>query len=54
VYVHCVEGDALVAGQRIGAGDAVGVWETDVVEVLATKRAELLLVEVPMERGVCV
>lgn len=52
VYVHCVEGEALVAGQRIGPGDAVGVWETDVVEVLATKRAELLLVEVPMERGV--
>jgi quercetin 2,3-dioxygenase len=52
VYVHCVRGTATVAGQRLGPGDAVGVWETNGVDMDAATDAELVLVEVPMTRGV--
>lgn len=52
VYVHCARGEAMVAGERLGAGDAIGVWGTEACAVEATAAAELVLVEVPMARGV--
>ena len=52
VYVHCARGTVEVAGIRLGPGDAVGVWEAETVAVSATAAAELVLVEVPMTRGV--
>jgi hypothetical protein len=52
VYVHCARGSVEVGGQRLGPGDAVGLWETDGCDVLAFEASELVLVEVPMTRGV--
>lgn len=52
VYVHCAAGEVVVAGQALGPGDAVGVWDTEACDVEALTRAELVLVEVPMARGV--
>jgi hypothetical protein len=52
VYIHCAAGAVSVAGLRLGAGDAIGVWEADGCDVEALERAELVLVEVPMGRGV--
>lgn len=51
-YVHCIEGEVSIAGHRLGPGDAIGLWETDSFEVLGAQRAELLVVEVSMRRGV--
>jgi redox-sensitive bicupin YhaK (pirin superfamily) len=51
-YVHCIEGEVSIAGHRLGPGDAIGLWETDSFDVLAAQRAELLVVEVSMQRGV--
>ncbi len=52
VYVHCARGEAVVAGARLRAGDAIGVWGTEACDVEAIAAAELVLVEVPMVRGV--
>jgi len=52
VYVHCARGEVRVAGHRLGAGDAIGVWATDACAVEAITATELVLVEVPMARGV--
>lgn len=52
VYVHCAEGTVEVAGQRLGPGDALGLWEVDGIDLAAVGAAELVLVEVPMTRGV--
>jgi redox-sensitive bicupin YhaK (pirin superfamily) len=52
VYVHCARGEVTVAGHRLAAGDAIGVWETEACTVEAIAAAELVLVEVPMTRGV--
>jgi quercetin 2,3-dioxygenase len=52
VYVHCASGSVVVAGQRLGPGDALGVWETDDFTLEALETSELILVEVPMRRGV--
>lgn len=52
VYLHCASGEVRVAGQRLGPGDALGVWETEACEVEALAASELVLVEVPMARGV--
>ncbi|HEX5752985.1 MAG TPA: pirin family protein [Archangium sp.] len=52
VYVHCARGEVLVSGLRLREGDAAGFWETGGVDVEAAALAELVLVEVPMARGV--
>jgi redox-sensitive bicupin YhaK (pirin superfamily) len=52
VYVHCASGRVDVAGVALGPGDALGVYEVDAVEVTAQAASELVLVEVPMVRGV--
>jgi redox-sensitive bicupin YhaK (pirin superfamily) len=51
-YVHCARGEVTVAGQRLGPGDAVGVWQTPSLIVEAHDQAEIVVVEVPMRRGV--
>jgi redox-sensitive bicupin YhaK (pirin superfamily) len=51
-YVHCATGEAVVAGVRLEAGDAVGVHDAASFLISPTSDAELVLVEVPMARGV--
>lgn len=52
VYIHCAEGAAVAADQPLQAGDAVGVYETAGCTLSSAAGAELILVEVPMRRGV--
>lgn len=49
LYVLVVEGRASIAEAALGPRDAVGVWETDRVEVVPEGRAELLCIEVPIK-----
>ena len=51
-YVHCASGEVMIAGQRLGPGDAIGVYETDSFTIETAADAEILFVEVPMARGV--
>ena len=52
VYIHCAIGVVEIAGQHILAGDAIGVYETEIISILAHEAADLIFVEVPMERGI--
>jgi hypothetical protein len=44
-----LEGEAMVAGQALGRRDAVGVWNTESINIEVSEDARLLLIEVPMQ-----
>jgi quercetin 2,3-dioxygenase len=52
VYIHCAEGSVQIDNYTLETGDALGVYETASVSVLAHADSELLFVEVPMDRGI--
>lgn len=52
VYIHCADGSVDIAGQRLEAGDAIGVYEVPDVTLTAARACELICVEVPMHRGI--
>jgi quercetin 2,3-dioxygenase len=52
VYIHCASGRVEIAGQTLQAGDAIGVYETEALQLQAIETSELVFVEVPMHRGV--
>lgn len=51
-YVHCVSGAVRVAGEHLEPGDAVGAYDTASFTIASSAETELVLVEVPMARGV--
>ncbi|MDZ4679833.1 MAG: pirin family protein [Saprospiraceae bacterium] len=48
VYAFVLKGDVTIAGQVLNTRDALGIWDTDQISILADSDAELLLMEVPM------
>ncbi len=49
VYAFIISGKATINGQALDTRDAIGVYETNTVEVSADADAEILLIEVPMQ-----
>ena len=49
VYLMNIEGEKVIAEQTLGSRDALGVWETNSVEIQASEQGRLLLIEVPMQ-----
>ena len=49
VYVFVINGKAEVAGALLGPRDAIGIWETEGVELSFSEPTRVLLFEVPME-----
>jgi len=49
VYLMNIEGEKVIAKQTLGSRDALGVWETNSVEIQASEQGRLLLIEVPMQ-----
>jgi redox-sensitive bicupin YhaK (pirin superfamily) len=52
VYVHCATGSIKIEGNKLEAGDAIGIYETDDFSIMCNEDAELIFVEVPMHRGI--
>lgn len=52
VYVHCAEGEIKIGDFSLKAGDAIGIYDTQTFDIVASSSAELIFVEVPMEWGV--
>ncbi|OYU94081.1 MAG: hypothetical protein CFE21_17940 [Bacteroidetes bacterium B1(2017)] len=52
VYVHCISGSITIDNFILQEGDALGVYETESFTFKASDTAELIFVEVPMNRGV--
>lgn len=49
VYVFVLEGEIEAAGEKLGKRDGLGVTETDRFSVKANDKAEVLIIEVPMQ-----
>ena len=48
VYILVIEGSLVVADQTLQHRDAMGLWNTQSVDMTITKNSEILVVEVPM------
>lgn len=48
VYVMVIEGDILINDEKLEKRDAIGIEQTEIFNVVATLKSELLIIEVPM------
>lgn len=48
LFAFVIEGSMRVAGKNMERRDAIGVWETDSIEISSSGNSDLLLLEVPM------
>lgn len=48
VYIMVIEGSITVADQTLQHRDAIGLWNTNSVDMTITKNSKVLVVEVPM------
>ena len=48
VYVFVLEGKIEINGQKLGRRDALGVSETEAIQIKASSDAEVLLMDIPM------
>jgi len=49
VYVFVLSGQITIGAQTLDARDGFGVWDTTEISFVANKKAEVLLMEVPMK-----
>jgi redox-sensitive bicupin YhaK (pirin superfamily) len=49
VYVFVLKGDVTVNGQALQERDGFGIWDTEAFDLKADSKAEVLLMEVPMQ-----
>jgi len=47
-YIFIIEGEAIVNNQLLSKRDAIGVWETESVELKIKENSEILIIDVPM------
>ena len=48
VYIMVIEGSIVVADQTLQHRDAIGLWNTNSIDMTITKNSKVLVVEVPM------
>ena len=48
VYVFLIEGTATINGHPLSKRDALGIWNTENLHIIAQSDAEILLLDVPM------
>jgi redox-sensitive bicupin YhaK (pirin superfamily) len=51
VYFFVLEGDIEAGGRQVSKRDAIGIWDTDSIEVRSGNDAKVLAIEVPMIEG---
>ncbi|WP_207491707.1 pirin family protein [Aridibaculum aurantiacum] len=49
VYAFVIEGNVTINGQSLYKRDALGIWDTDKLNIEAATNAEILLIDVPMQ-----
>lgn len=49
VYAFVISGSVTINGQSLETRDALGVWDTEKLEITSTSDAEILLMDIPME-----
>ncbi|MFN8310429.1 MAG: pirin family protein [Chitinophagales bacterium] len=48
LFVMLIAGNVSIAGKELSDRDAMGIWDTEEVELVIHEKAQLLLIEVPM------
>jgi len=48
IYLLVIEGEVEIDGNILSKRDAIGIWDTDTINILSKTNTEILLVEVPM------
>ena len=48
-YIMNIEGEIEVNGEKLEKRDALGIWNTNEIEVKATTNARFLVMEIQME-----
>jgi redox-sensitive bicupin YhaK (pirin superfamily) len=49
VYAFILSGDVTINGQQLNQRDGLGLWNLETLNIKADSKAEILLMEVPME-----
>lgn len=49
-YIMNIEGEIEVNGEKLEKRDALGIWETNEIEIKANTNAKFLVMEIPMEQ----
>ena len=49
-YIMNIEGEILVNGEKLEKRDAIGIWETNAIEIKANSDSRFLIMEIPMEQ----
>ncbi|MFK7060604.1 pirin family protein [Flavobacterium oreochromis] len=49
-YVMNIEGEIKVSGQKLEKRDAIGIWETNEIEIKANTDSKFLIIEVPLKQ----
>ena len=49
VYAFILEGEVEINGEQLAKRDGMGIWDTAIINVTATDKARVLLMEVPMD-----
>ena len=49
-YIMTIEGEILVNGEKLEKRDAIGIWETNEIEIKANSDSRFLIMEIPMEQ----
>ena len=48
-YIMTIEGEIEVNGEKLNTRDAIGIWNTNTLEIKAVTAAKFLVMEIPME-----
>jgi redox-sensitive bicupin YhaK (pirin superfamily) len=51
VYAFVLEGKVSINGQDLDRRDGLGVWDLNAIDIEATSKVEILIMEVPMNIG---
>ena len=49
-YIMNIEGEIEVNGEKLETRDAIGIWETNEIEIKANSDSRFLIMEIPMEQ----
>jgi redox-sensitive bicupin YhaK (pirin superfamily) len=49
-YIMNIEGEIEVNGEKLEKRDAIGIWETNEIEIKANTNSRFLIMEIPMEQ----
>ena len=49
-YIMNIEGEIEVNGEKLERRDAIGIWETNEIEIKANSDSRFLIMEIPMEQ----